>query len=137
MQYFQHEHPIRVRYGETDQMGYVYYGNYATYFEVARVEALRSLGISYRSLEEQGIMMPVKSYRIDFKLPCKYDEMLTIRTEIREIPETRIRFHYFTFNECGELVNEAFTELYFMDGLKKRPVRVPEFIKAVLSSHLK
>ena len=96
MSIFQHEHQIRVRYGETDQMGYVYYGNYASYFEVARVEALRSLGISYRSLEEQGVMMPVKLYSIDFKLPCKYDELLTIRTEIREMPEARIRFYYFT-----------------------------------------
>jgi acyl-CoA thioester hydrolase len=137
MSIFQHEHQIRVRYGETDQMGYVYYGNYASYFEVARVEALRSLGISYRSLEEQGVMMPVKLYSIDFKLPCKYDELLTIRTEIREMPEARIRFYYFTFNESGGLVNEAFTELFFMDALKKRPVRAPEYLKAALSNKLK
>jgi acyl-CoA thioester hydrolase len=82
-------------------------------------------------------MMPVKLYSIDFKLPCKYDELLTIRTEIREMPEARIRFYYFTFNESGGLVNEAFTELFFMDALKKRPVRAPEYLKAALSNILK
>lgn len=92
---------LRVRYAETDRMGYVYYGNYATYFEVARVDCMKALGFSYRELEDQGILMPVVSYNIKYLKPAFYDDALTIRTSIQELPEARITFHYETFNEKG------------------------------------
>ncbi|MEZ5173022.1 MAG: thioesterase family protein [Bacteroidia bacterium] len=134
METFSHEHQVRVRYSETDQMGYVYYGNYAAYFEVGRVEAMRSLGISYRDLELQGILMPVSKYEVKFLLPCRYDELLTIRTEIKEMPHARIRFHYLTFNESGRQVNEAVTELFFLDREKQKPVRAPEILLNALKN---
>ena len=98
---------IRTRYSETDQMGYVYYGNYALYFEVARVEAMRDLGMSYRELEQRGIMLPVVSFNIEYLKPALYDENLNIITKIIELPSVRIKFDYETYNESGELLNNA------------------------------
>ena len=85
---------IRVRYAETDKMGYVYYGNYATYYEVGRVEALRKLGMSYKEMEDEGIMLPVLSFNIKYFKPAFYDDLLTIKTSITEMPNTRIKFEY-------------------------------------------
>ena len=85
---------IRVRYGETDQMGYCYYGNYAQYFEVGRVEALRSLGMSYKALEEQGVMLPVSEFSVKYLSPAFYDDLLTVKTEITAIKGARIYFTY-------------------------------------------
>src|SRR5258708_837093 len=104
---------IRTRYAETDQMGYVYYGNYAQYFEVGRVEALRNLGMSYRELEQRGILLPVVSFDIKFLKPALYDENLNIITKIMEKPSVRIKFDYETYNEKGELLNTASTTLVF------------------------
>ncbi|MCB0761575.1 MAG: acyl-CoA thioesterase [Flavobacteriales bacterium] len=126
---------VRVRYGETDQMGYVYYGNYALYFEVGRVELLRALGTSYRAIEESGVMLPVLEYRITYRQPATYDDLLTIRTEIREMPRARITFHYTTLNEKGEVLNEGETTLVFVDEQSKRPVRMPEDLEAVFAPH--
>jgi acyl-CoA thioester hydrolase len=136
MKSYTYSYKIRVRYSETDQMGYVYYGVYATYFEVTRVEAMRHLGVSYNELEQSGVMMPVSEYTIKYKLPCKYDELLTVQVEIREMPEARIRFYYSTFNEQGQLANEAYTELFFMDALRKRPVRAPKMLTNALENFL-
>ena len=119
---------IRVRYSETDQMGFVYYGNYAAYFEVARVEALRSLGISYKSLEESGILMPVKNFEIDYLKPAKYDEMIEIVTTIKEMPKSGILFEYESLNENKEVINKAKTTLVFLDAARMRPIRVPQLI---------
>jgi acyl-CoA thioester hydrolase len=88
------ETKLRVRYAETDRMGYAYYGNYAQYYEVGRVEALRQLGLSYRSLEDSGIFLPVLHYSVKFFKPAFYDDLLTVRTIIKEIPQTRIKFFY-------------------------------------------
>lgn len=112
---------IRVRYSETDQMGYVYYGNYASYYEVARVEMLRSLGTSYREMEESGIMMPVLELKCKYIKPAYYDEELTITVKILEKPQTRIKFLYEIFNEKEELINIGETTLVFVDIKRNRP----------------
>lgn len=136
MKTYKYIQEIRVRYSETDQMGYVYYGVYASYFEVARVEAMRNLGVSYKELELSGILMPVIEYSIKYKRPCKYDELLKVEVVIKEMPAARIRFYYSTFNEANELTNEAFTELFFMDAQKQRPVRAPEMLISALEKYM-
>src|SRR3972149_10534934 len=96
---------LRVRYGETDRMGYVYYGNYAEYFEVARVEALRELGMNYKDMEDSGIMLPVYTFSVKYFKPAFYDDLLTIKTNIKEIPKARITFSHEIYNEKRELLN--------------------------------
>ena len=123
---YQSEINIRVRYAETDQMGFCYYGNYAQYFEVARVEMLRSLGVSYKMLEDQGILLPVTDFSIRYIKPAYYDQNLTIKTFMRILPNVRIAFDYETFNESGELLNEARTELVFLKKETMRPSRAPD-----------
>lgn len=126
------ETKTRVRYAETDQMGYVYYGNYATYYEIGRVEMLRNLGMSYKSLEESGIMMPVTELRVNYHKPVHYDEEITIRTLIPEMPSVRIRFVYEIFDSRGELANSGETTLVFVDRVRNRPCRAPvDFLRAV------
>lgn len=126
---FTFETNIRVRYAETDQMGYVYYGNYATYYEVARVEMLRSLGSSYKSLEDNGIMMPVLDLKSQYIKPAKYDDLITVRVCMPEKPNVRIRFTYEIFSASGELLNTGETNLVFVDMAKNRPCRAPyEFL---------
>lgn len=117
---------IRVRYSETDQMGFVYYGNYAQYFEVARVELFRSLGISYKSLEENGIWMPVLNFNIQYRKPAVYDDLLSIDVSIVKIQGSRIIFDYRVCNEEEKLLNEAQTTLVFMSAVTKRPIRCPK-----------
>ena len=123
---YQSEINIRVRYAETDQMGFCYYGNYAQYFEVARVEMLRSLGVSYKMLEDQGILLPVTDFSIKYIKPAYYDQNLTIKTFMRILPNVRIAFDYETFNESGQLLNEARTELVFLKKETMRPSRAPD-----------
>src|SRR4051812_22978661 len=115
------ETTVRVRYAETDRMGYVYYGNYAQYYEVGRVEALRQLGMSYRALEDSGIMLPVLDYSVKFFKPAFYDDLLTIKTSITEIPQVRIKFLYEIFNEKGDKLNEGETTLVFIDVKSGKP----------------
>jgi len=119
---------VRVRYGETDQMGFVYYGVYAQYFEVGRVELLRSLGVSYKSLEEEGYFLPVVNFEIQYQKPALYDDELTIKTTIKEIPSSRIVFYYETFNMGNELLNTAKVVLVFIDRKNKKPCMLPEII---------
>lgn len=120
-----HDVKLRVRYAETDRMGYVYYGNYAEYLEVARVEMLRSTGISYRELEEQGVLLPVRELRITYHKPALYDDELTVRTELRSLPNVRIVFHYAILNAAGALLSEAETTLVFLDAKSGRPCTAP------------
>lgn len=129
------ETTLRVRYAETDQMGYVYYGNYATYYEVARVEMLRSVGQAYRSLEENGIMMPVTELHTKFLKPVFYDEEITIRVRMETLPTVRIRFDYELFNEKGELANTGHTLLVFVDMQKNRPCPPPKEFAAKLQTY--
>lgn len=119
---------LRVRYAETDQLGIVYYGNYAQYYEVGRVEALRQLGFSYKKLEEAGIAMPVLSLNCKFIRPALYDDLLTIQTTISQLPGTRMHFEYELFNEEGVLINKGDTVLAFLSGEEKRPIKAPEWL---------
>ena len=111
---------------DTDQMGYVYYGRYASYYEVARVELFRNLGFSYKKLEEEGIGMPVIDMETKYLLPIKYDEEITIRTRIEKLPSSRIIFHYEILNQNNDLANTAKTTLTFINLLNKKPVRTPK-----------
>jgi acyl-CoA thioester hydrolase len=126
---------IRVRYGETDQMGYVYYGNYAMYYEVGRVESLRRLGLTYKELEAMGVMMPVLENKSKFLSAALYDDHLTIVTTIREKPSVRIRFEYDIFNGEGILIHQGETILAFVDKNSGRPCRPPEVFQNVLKPY--
>lgn len=119
---------FHVRYAETDQMGYVYYGNYAQYLEMGRVAWLRSLGVSYRTMEEKGVMLPVVSMQIDFKKPALYDDLLTVKSKLKKIPSVKIEFDYEIFNEQNELLVTANTVLAFIDMKTKRPVACPDYV---------
>ena len=129
---FEAETKVRVRYAETDQMGYVYYGNYAMYYEVARVEALRNLGLAYKTLEEMGVMMPVLECRSNYLLPGKYDELLTIKVKITKFPTVKIVFEYEVFNENNQLINKGETTLAFINMASGRPCRMPSVMKTLM-----
>ncbi len=134
---YRSETSIRVRYGETDQMGYVYYGNYAMYYEVGRVESLRQLGLTYRELEEMGVMMPVLENKSKYIAPAKYDDLLKVVTTISEKPGVRIRFEYEIFNQEGTLINQGETLLVFINMKTNRPCRPPEAMEKVLAPFFK
>ncbi len=119
---------FRIRYSETDQMGVVYHGNYAQYFEMGRVEWLRQLGTSYKEMEKSGIMLPVISLHIDFKKSAVYDDLITVRTILKKTPSVRIEFDFEIRNEAGEILVTANTVLVFMDMEKKRPVKCPDYL---------
>ncbi len=126
---YTHEFKKRVRYGETDQMGYLYYGNYAQYYEIGRVELIRSLGLTYKALEDShGIMMPVVSMNARYVRPALYDELITIRTTLRKLPGQFIVFHMELFNEKGKLVNGGTVKLCFIDAASQRTVPAPDFL---------
>lgn len=122
------ETKIRVRYGETDKMGVVYHGNYALYFEESRTDALRQIDITYKSLEEEGVMMPVVSLSTEFKRPAKYDDLLTIRTTMRELPTAKIVLEYEVLNEENILLATGSSKLVFVDMKTNRPTRCPEHL---------
>lgn len=128
---------LRVRYGETDAMKYVYYGNYAEYFEVARVELFRSLGVSYKEIENKGILMPVSEYKVKYLKPAYYDELLEIRTYIRKIPGVKIEFEYEIYNEAKEKITEASTVLFFYDVERKKIVSCPDILMDIIKSEFK
>lgn len=132
---YKSETTIRVRYGETDQMGYSYYGNYALYFEVGRVEALRQIGTSYRELEENGIMMPVLELKCKYIKPAKYDDLLIISTIVKEMPQARMFFDYEIKNEAGELIHLGSTSLVFVNSKTMRPTRCPEFLSEKIKKY--
>ncbi len=132
---FKHETQVRVRYAETDKMGYLYYGNYATYLEVARVEALRALGIRYKDMEDvHGVFLPVAKYDTTFIRPAYYDNLLSLRTEIREIPASFIQFHTDIFNEEDKIINRSVVKLAFIKGDGIR-CDAPEFILEALKAY--
>ncbi|KFC22181.1 acyl-CoA thioesterase [Epilithonimonas lactis] len=123
---------IRVRYGETDPMKYVYYGNYAEYFEVARVELFRSLGMSYDEIEKRGIFLPVSEYKIKYLKPALYDQLLEIRTYVRKIPGIRIEFDYEIYNEENVKITEASTTLFFLDSQTNKIVKCPDYLMELI-----
>jgi acyl-CoA thioester hydrolase len=128
---FTFEHQIRVRYADTDQMGFVYHGNYAVYYEEARTEALRSLGVTYKSLEASGIMMPVLDLKCRYRKPARYDDLLTIKVAVKKAPDIKMTFCYEVYNEAQELINTGETVLVFVDMQTARPCMAPEFLQAL------
>ncbi len=128
-------HTLRVRYGETDPMKYVYYGNYAEYLEVARVELFRSIGISYNEIEKKGIWLPVSEYHIKYIKPAKYDDLLQIHTKIIKKPTVKIEFEYTIFNEQNEKLTEASTTLFFLNAETQKISRCPEFLLELIDKH--
>jgi acyl-CoA thioester hydrolase len=133
---YSHKVNIRVRYGETDKMGFVYYGVYAQYYEVGRVELLRSLGISYKSLEEFGYELPVVSFKINYKKPAFYDDEIIIKTSISNIPSSKIIFEYESFNTNGLLLNNGEVVLVFINRDTKKPCKAPQVVLEKLSNLL-
>lgn len=119
---------FRIRYGETDQMGVVYHGNYAQYFEMGRTEWLRKFGVSYRQMEESGIMLPVVSLNVKFKKSACYDDEIRVVTTLAKIPSASIEFDYEIFNSKNELLTTGKTVLAFIDMERNRPTRCPEYI---------
>ena len=116
---------IRVCYADTDQMGYVYYGNYARYYEIGRVEALRNLGFSYKELEASGIMMPVYENFSKYLQPARYDDLLTVKVFVKAMPKVRMIFEYEIYNESNILLNTGVTTLVFINQQNQRPCPVP------------
>ena len=120
------EHKVRVRYAETDQMNVVYHGNYAQYFEVGRVEAIRQLGLSYKDLEATGIIMPVIEWTAKFLRPAHYDDLLTVRTTLKELPRGhRIEFLQEVYNENGKLLTTGKVLLYFLRSATMEKTEIP------------
>ncbi len=126
---------LRVRYADTDQMGFVYYGNYATFYEIGRVEAFRSLGVSYRELEADGVGMPVYDLHCRYLKPARYDDLLTIRVVIPELPRARIMFRYEVLNQAGDLLNTGETTLVFQRSDTGRLVAAPANLLAALKPY--
>ena len=125
----------RVCYADTDQMQYMYYGNYARLYEIGRVEAMRALGFSYKAFEEQGILMPVLDLQAKYLQPARYDELLQIKTTVLEPPTVRIKFKYEVFNEQKVLLNEGFTTLVFVNKLTNKPCKAPADFLSALQKH--
>jgi len=119
---------FRVRYSETDQMGFVYHGNYAQYLEMGRIEWLRELGVSYKQMEETGIMLPVISLNTNYFKPAKYDDLLTLKTTLSKTPSVKIKFDYEIHNENNELLTTASVTLAFMNAQTRKPTRAPEYL---------
>lgn len=119
---------LRVRYGETDQMGVVYHGNYAQYFEVGRVEWLRKFGMTYKELEAGGIMLPIISLNIKYKKPARYDDLIKVRTQLVKTPSATIEFNYEIVNEENEILSTGNTSLVFIDINRNRPTRCPQYL---------
>ena len=129
----QHKINIRVRYAETDQMGVVYHGNYAQYFEMGRVEWLRNKGVSYKELEKSGIMLPVVSLSMNYRKPAVYDDELTVTTKLKYLGGVKIEFDYEITNQQGDLLTTAHTVLVFVDMKTKRPVAVPDYLENLIN----
>lgn len=123
---------VRVRYAETDQMGIVYHGNYVQYFEMGRVEWLRNLGVSYKWMEENGVMLPVVSLTMNYKRPARYDDELTVRTIFKSQESVKIEFDYEIYNQSNELLTTGSSILVFVDVKAGRPILPPDYIKELM-----
>jgi len=133
---FLHETKIRVRYSETDQMGFVYYGNYAAYLEVGRVEALREAGFPYKELEQKGYLLPVANFTINYKKPALYDDLLTVKTTVKETPSVKFVFETSIYNSVGDLIIDSSVTLVFVDSASKKPVKGPADLIDKIASYL-
>lgn len=130
------ETKVRVRYGETDRMGYAHHATYALYFEEGRTELLRSMGTDYKTMEDSGVLLPLSHLSIDFKYPAYYDDVLTIKTTLRELRGVRLVFNYQARNESGNVVCNATTTLIFVDAKTRKPCRPPDFFVQLLHTKL-
>ncbi|HET8809806.1 MAG TPA: thioesterase family protein [Flavobacteriaceae bacterium] len=119
---------ISVRYAETDQMGVVHHGNYPQYLELARIEWLEQFGLSYKKMEDDGIMLPVYEMHFKFSRPAKFGDTLVVETILREMPRAKITFDYTIRNQENELLTKASSVLVFMDANSKRPIKCPDYI---------
>ncbi len=126
---------VKVRYAETDQMGVVHHGNYAIYLELARIEWLNQLGVSYKNMEKNGVMLPVYEMNFSFLKSAFFDDTLTIETSLKNLPGARIIFNYQIFNQSGELLCKASTTLVFVNMKTNRPMRCPDYILEKLKSN--
>jgi acyl-CoA thioester hydrolase len=124
---------IRVRYAETDKMGYVYYGNYATFCEVGRTELMRSLGLTYRQLEEDGYMLPIITHNAEYLGPAFYDDELNIVTSIKEKPGIKVKFEYLIYND-NKLIHRAVSELAFINAKTYKPIRPPKYFNNLIDT---
>ncbi|MEM9050630.1 MAG: thioesterase family protein [Bacteroidota bacterium] len=120
------ETPFRVRYSETDRMGYMYYGNYAAWFEVGRVELLRTLGLTYRKMEDDGVILPVRDFSIRYFKPIKYDDAVMLHTTLIELKGAKISFEFEVKNASGDIATTSIVNLVFCDRDTGRPTRVPQ-----------
>ena len=121
------ESKVRVRYSETDKMGYLHHANYLNYFEVGRTDFLRNKGLTYKEMEDDGILLPVVTVSINYKYPAYYDEELTIKTFLKEIPEIKVHFEYEIYNEGLELICTGSSTLVFVDAATRKPRRAPDY----------
>lgn len=129
------ETKIRIRYGETDKMSFVYYGNYALFYEQARTEMMRHLGITYKEMEARGTVMPVLEMYTRYIKPSFYDDLITVKTFLKEMPTARIRFEYEIYNEAQILLNTGFTTLTFANAHTLKPMRPPKYFLDLLSPY--
>lgn len=122
---------IRVRYKETDRMGVVHHSNYVNFYEAARTELMRERGLSYKEMEERGVMLPVKEVCMDYIAPAYYDDLLTVRIRMAEKPGVKLTFEHEIYNEAAELINTGRVVLVFVDTATRRPIRAPQWFLAL------
>ena len=131
-----HKTNYRVIYGDTDQMGVVYYGNYASLYEIGRTEMIRSLGVSYKEIEGWGIMLPVKKMECEFIQSARYDDLLTIKTTIKQMPTAKLEFYYEIYNQDGLLLNKGYTKLAFLNMETGKVTRAPKKLLEILEKQI-
>jgi acyl-CoA thioester hydrolase len=135
---FTSETKVRVRYAETDQMGFVYHSNFFLYYEVARAESIRHMGFTYADMEKMGVIMPVVEVQSRFMRPALYDDLLTIKTFLKELPlHHKIEFHHEVYNEKEELLASGRIILYFMEAKTMKRTTMPEKLQQKLQSYFK
>lgn len=132
----QYDYQFRVAYPDTDQMGTMHHANYVKYYETARWELFRSIGVSYKSIEDAGVMCPVIRMNFKFLKTTRYDELLTVRTTLKTIKGVRMWFEYKLYNEQNELINEADTELAFVGRDNWKPCKMPDILIAAIEKYL-
>ncbi len=126
---------VRVRYSEVDRMGYLHHGNYPAYFEIGRTDLIRKLGLSYREMEDRGVLLPVRNISIRYYAPALYDDEVIIRTSLIKKPSIRLEFEYTMHSVAGDLIAEAATTLVFVSAETRKPIRVPDFFQELIASY--
>ena len=126
---------IRVRYGEVDRMGYLHHGNYALYLEIGRTELIREIGLSYRDMEDQGVLLPVRNLAINYKQAALYDDVVMVRTTLSKRPAVKVIFDYTMHNQQGDLLCDARTTLVFVDAASRKPMRAPAFFNKLMDAY--